>query len=665
METELNWGIIGAGSIAGTFAQALPGSKTGRLLAVGSRTKEKAEQFGDKFNVLRRHGSYEALLADGDVQAVYISTPHPMHAEWAIKAARAGKHILCEKPLGINHPEAMAMIEAAIENDVFLMEAFMYRCHPLTAKLIELIQHKAIGEVRLIRATFSFHAGFNPQGRLFNNALAGGGILDVGCYCTSASRLVAGVALGEPFAEPVEVKGCGHLGATGVDEWAIASLKFPGNIVAQLSTGVTLNQDNVVQVFGSEGNILVPWLWIPSREGGTAKIILRQYKEKEPQEITVTTREYLYAIEADAVAANLQRRQGAWPAMSWDDTLGNMKTLDLWRQSIGLTYGMEQPKAVGTVHRGPLAVRKDARMKYGRIAGLEKNVSRLVMGVDNQTAMPHAAVMFDDFFQRGGNGFDTAYIYGGGHCERILGQWVNNRGIRDKVVILDKGAHTPFCDPKYLTAQLLESLDRLQTDHLDIYMMHRDNPQVPVAEFIDVLNEHIKAGRIRTFGVSNWTIQRVEAANEYARKRKLQGISAVSNNFSLARMIDPVWAGCVAASDSASREWFNRTQMPLMPWSSQARGFFTGRAGKDKLADKELVRCWYSEDNFQRRQRAMELARRRRTTPIAIALAYVLCQPFPTFALIGPRVLSETRTSFAALDIELSPDELAWLNLEK
>jgi len=665
METELNWGIIGAGSIAGTFAQALPGSKTGRLLAVGSRTKEKAEQFGDKFNVPRRHGSYEALLADGDVQAVYISTPHPMHAEWAIKAARAGKHILCEKPLGINHAEAMAMIEAAVENDVFLMEAFMYRCHPLTAKLIELIQHKAIGEVRLIRATFSFHAGFNPQGRLFNNALAGGGILDVGCYCTSASRLVAGVALGEPFAEPVEVTGCGHLGATGVDEWAIASLKFPGNIVAQLSTGVTLNQDNVVQVFGSEGNILVPWLWIPSREGGTAKIILRQYKEKEPQEITVTTQEYLYAIEADAVAGNLQRRQGAWPAMSWDDTLGNMKTLDLWRQSIGLTYEMEQPKAVGTVHRGPLAVHKDARMKYGRIAGLEKNVSRLVMGVDNQTAMPHAAVMFDDFFQRGGNGFDTAYIYGGGHCERILGQWVNNRGIRDKAVILDKGAHTPFCNPKDLTAQLLESLDRLQTDHLDIYMMHRDNPQVPVAEFIDVLNEHIKAGRIRTFGVSNWTIQRVEAANEYARKRKLQGISAVSNNFSLARMIDPVWAGCIAASDSASREWFSRTQMPLMPWSSQARGFFTDRAGKDKLADKELVRCWYSEDNFQRRQLAMELARRRRTTPIAIALAYVLCQPFPTFALIGPRVLSETRTSFAALDIELSPDELAWLNLEK
>jgi len=343
MAKELRWGIIGTGNIARKFALGVSRSRTGKLIAVGSRSQEKADAFGRDCGVPHRHGSYEAMLADADVEAVYISTPHPMHAEWAIKSARAGKHILCEKPIGINHAEAVAMIDQARERDVFLMEAFMYRCHPLTAKLIELLRDKVIGEVRVIRATFSFHAGFNPEGRLFKKALGGGGILDVGCYTVSASRLVAGVAMGKDFADPIEVKGAGHLGATGVDEWAVATLKFPGDILAQLSTGVALNQDNTLHVFGSEGNILVPWPWIPAREGGASRIVVKRNKDKEPQEILVTTEEYLYGIEADVVAANIERRQAPSPAMSWDDTLGNMKTLDRWREAIGLVYEMEKP----------------------------------------------------------------------------------------------------------------------------------------------------------------------------------------------------------------------------------------------------------------------------------------------------------------------------------
>src|SRR5580698_4023165 len=134
MITKLKWGIIGTGSIARKFAHGLAGSKTGQLVAAGSRTIEAAKKFTAEFPATA-HGSYEALLADPEVQAVYISTPHPMHAEWSIKAAEAGKHILCEKPLALNHADAMAVMEAARSNDVFLMEAFMYRCHPQTAKL--------------------------------------------------------------------------------------------------------------------------------------------------------------------------------------------------------------------------------------------------------------------------------------------------------------------------------------------------------------------------------------------------------------------------------------------------------------------------------------------------------------------------------------------------
>ena len=658
MSSKLAWGIISTGAIAKTFARGLAASGTGELIAVGSRTQEAADRFGDEFKVPRRYGSYEALLADPDVQAVYIAPPHPMHAEWAIKAAEAGKHILCEKPLTLNCAEAMAVIEAARRNGVFLMEAFMYRCHPQTAKLVELIREKAIGDVQVIRATFSFHAGYNPEGRLFANALGGGGILDVGCYCVSMSRLVAGVALGRDFAEPIEVRGFGHIGETGVDEYAIGILKFPGDILAQVATGVRLNQENVVRIFGTEGSIFVPVPWTPKE---SSKIIVNRHGEG-PREISIEAGAGIYTIEADTVAANIERRQATSPAMTWDDTLGNMRTLDMWRAAIGLVYDVEKPTAdFPTVDRRPLAVRSDSRMKYGRIEGVEKPISRLVMGTTGGAQLPYASVMFDDYFRCGGNCFDTAHVYGSG--DAILGQWIKNRGIREQVVILAKGAHTPNCYPEALTSQLMESLEHLQMDYVDIYMMHRDNLDVPVGEFIDVLNDHQKAGRMRAFGVSNWSIERIQAAQDYAKSKGLTGFGAISNNLSLARMIEAPWGGCLASSDRESRAWFEKTQTPLMAWSSLGRGFFV-RGDKNDLSDADLVRCWYSEDNFRRLKRAKELAKKKRVLPVQIALAYVLHQPFPTFALIGPANLEEMRISVEAQDIELTPDEMKWLNLE-
>jgi len=301
-------------------------------------------------------------------------------------------------------------------------------------------------------------------------------------------------------------------------------------------------------------------------------------------------------------------------------------------------------------------------MKFGRIPGVAAPVSRVVMGAVEKLALAQA--LYDDFFESGGNCFDTAWIYGGGACEKNLGHWVKSRNIRRKVIILDKGAHTPFCTPKDLTAQLMESLERLQTDYVDVYMLHRDNPEVPVGEFVDALNEHRQAGRMRVYGGSNWSLERVEAANEYARSRALAGFAAISNNFSLARMVEAPVSGCLASSDARSREWFRRTQMPLMSWSSQACGFFAGAASPENRSNPEFARCWYSEDNFLRLARARELAAKRGVQPINIALAYVLCQPFPTFPLIGPRTLKETRVALQGLEVQLAPEELRRLNLE-
>jgi predicted dehydrogenase/aryl-alcohol dehydrogenase-like predicted oxidoreductase len=663
MSRTLSWGILGTGRIAGIFARGVKQSQTGTLVAVGSRSQTAADTFGETWHIPHRYSRYEDVLADQHVQAVYLAIPHPFHAEWAIKAAEAGKHVLCEKPIALNHAEAMAVVESAQRHDVFLMEAYMYRCHPQTTKLLELIRSGVIGQVRVIQATFSFQTDAHPDSRLLNNALGGGGILDVGGYCTSIARLIAGAATGQAVAEPLQLTAVGHVGeVTRVDEYAIASLLFPNDIVAQLFTGVQVNGENVVRIFGTEGSILLPSPWLP-RAGNDLSILVKKEQEPALQRIAVDNARDQYALEADTVAAYIDERQA--PAMTWNDTLGNMKTLDRWRAALGVVYDAEKPDGQTLpVHKRPLSAHPGHSMKYGSIAGVEKPISRLVMGTMPLTSWPYASVMLDDFFEQGGNCFDSAYIYSGGMSEKMLGHWVNNRGIREQVVILTKGAHTPHCNPQALVSQLQESLTRLQTDYVDIYMLHRDNPAIPVGEFITALNDQKNAGYIRVFGASNWSIERIEEANTWATKHGMSGFSAISNNFSLARMVHPIWEGCLSSSDAQSRAWFTQHQMPLMPWSSQAQGFFAGRANPHNRSDAGFVRGWYSEENFRRLDRVNALAKERGVLPLAIALAYVLCQPFPTFPLIGPQMLSETRTSLQALDIELTPEEVRWLNLD-
>lgn len=663
MDKQLRWGIIGIGSIAKAFAKGVLQSKTGTLLAVASRSLAKAEAFAAEYGASRSYGDYQALLDDADVDAVYVCTPHPMHAEWAIKAARAGKHILCEKPLAWNYPQAMAIVQASKDNDVFLMEAFMYRCNPQTAKIVELVTQKAIGDVKSIDATFSFHAGWDPLGRVFNADLAGGGIMDVGCYCTSFARLISGAATGQPFAEPLDMKSVGHLTDTGVDAYASSIMRFSGDIIATISTAVQLNQVNSAIIYGTEGYIHIPDPWFGTGVGGHSTISLHIHG-KAAVEISIEADSGLYAIEADTVAQFIDQRQASSPSMSWQDTLGNMRCIDTWRLGIGLTYPVEKPNANWpTSDNEPLSVKPNAPMAYGNIAGVTIPVSKLVMGVmmnGAQHLLPHCSVMYDYFFENGGNCFDTAYIYGGGVSDSILGQWIKNRGIREKVVVLGKGAHTPNCNPDALTSQMLESLERLQTDYLDIYMMHRDNTEIPVGEFIDVLNEHLSAGRIRSFGGSNWSLDRVAKANLYAQQHGLVGFSAISNNLCLADMVRPVWDGCISCNDPESRKWLADNQMAVMSWSSTGRGFFVTGV-EFNLTDRDMVKSWYSTVNFKRKARVEQLAEQKGVAPIDIALAWVLHQPFPSFALTGPASLEELCITLGCFAVSLTDAEASWL----
>ncbi|MDW6025423.1 aldo/keto reductase [Mesorhizobium sp. BAC0120] len=665
-QRKIRWGILGPGGIARAFAGGVAGSRTGELVALGTRNPAKPG-LAEAFPGARILESYDALLKDPGVDAIYIAIPHPGHAEWAIKAAEAGKHVLCEKPMGLTAFEADAMIHAAKKAGTFLGEAFMYRLHPQTAQLAELVKSGAIGEVRMVKSSFGFAMpGFMPEHRLYANDLAGGGILDVGGYPVSMARLIAGAATGKPFAEPDKVAGVAHLGQSGVDEWASAVLHFPGGIVAEVSCSISLDQDNVLRIFGTKGRIEVPDFWFAAgnRDVGPGRIDLFR-ADGRPETISLNETRHLYSFEVDGAgeAISAGRQEFAWPGMGWADSLGNLRVLDKWRAAVGLEYEIEKAsKRVNTISGRKLGSGGSIIPKR-QIPGLAQPASRLALGFEDFRTFSSGSILLDAYFEAGGNLFDTAYVYGAGYTEKLLGEWLSNRGVRGEAVVIGKGAHSPLCYPDVIGKQLTQSLDRLKTDYVDVYFMHRDNPDVPVGEFVDAMDAEIKAGRIRgPFGGSNWTRERMDEAIAYAERTGKQKPGALSNNFSLAEMLEPIWPGCITSSTDDWKGWLTARQMPNFAWSSQGRGFFTDRAGRDKRDNEELVRVWYSEKNFGRRDRAVELAARLGKSPIHIALAYVLAQPFPSIPLIGPRTLDELDDSLKALDISLSREDVEWLD---
>ena len=331
MKSELRWGIIGTGGIASDFATALRGSSRFRIVDVAGSTPEKARAFAERWGIASHAPTLQHLLANDAVEAVYVATPHPAHEEQALACIAAGKHVLCEKPMTVDTASSERVIEAARRAGVFLMEAYMYRCHPLMRELTKRLGDGAIGTLRHVRADFGFRTTGPRAGRLFDPALGGGSILDVGGYPVSFARLVAGLVVGAPFAEPVQVLGSVSLGPTGVDELASAGLVFASGFTAEVTSAIRHDVGTSAVVFGDTGKIVVPNPWLPrgNRHGIESEFtVLRD--GRAPEEIVIRTRESIYAIEAAAVADALPRTEPDWPAMSWADTLGNMRVLNQW-----------------------------------------------------------------------------------------------------------------------------------------------------------------------------------------------------------------------------------------------------------------------------------------------------------------------------------------------
>jgi 1-deoxyxylulose-5-phosphate synthase len=305
-------------------------------------------------------------------------------------------------------------------------------------------------------------------------------------------------------------------------------------------------------------------------------------------------------------------------------------------------------------------------MEYINIEGCEKPVSRLMKGTDyfRHESYEKAAANLDAFLAIGGNSLDTAHIYCGGQSEEVIGRYMKERGNRDKLVIMTKGAHHdqfgPRVNKEAINKDLAESLERLQTEFVDLYALHRDDHEMPVAVIVDALNEHVQAGTIGAIGVSNWTWRRIEEANAYAAQNGLRGFTFSSPNLSLAKANEPFWPGCVS-TDAETLTWHQSVQLPLLSWSSQARGFFTGRFTPEVRDNNDLVRVFYSDANWERLARARELAEQKGATAIQIALAYVLNQPFPTCALIGAQSAEELQSCHQGSFIKLTQSEMEWL----
>jgi predicted dehydrogenase len=338
MSTQLRWGILGTGNIARQFVTGVRASRRGTLAAVASRAQGAADEFARKFEIPVALGDYPSLFSRADVDAVYISLPNSMHHQWTLAALSAGKHVLCEKPISVVPEQAREMFALAESKRLTLVEAFMYRSHPLTRAVLETLASGVIGTLQIVRTSFCFHTSKIDGNIRFDPTLAGGALMDIGCYCIDFSRLVAGC-------EPIAVHAQGRIHPRGVDDIAAGTMVFPNGILASFTCGMAVQLDNTAYLGGDRGYIEVPIPWKPPSTGATY-IVTRGIPPRmdnpaiigpPPRDVrTVDANGELYGIEADAFAATVL--DGAPPAVTGQHTIGNITVLQTMRRYLGLAY---------------------------------------------------------------------------------------------------------------------------------------------------------------------------------------------------------------------------------------------------------------------------------------------------------------------------------------
>jgi predicted dehydrogenase len=321
---KIQWGIMGAGGISEKFASDLSHSTEGELLAVASKTPGKAEKFADKYKAPKVYTSYEDFVADPEIDIVYIGTLHPMHKEGVLLCLNAGKAVLCEKPFMMNAEETAEVIQAAKDNNVFLMEAMWTRYLPPVVQAREWIKEGQIGEVQMLTANFGFNFGWDPGHRLLDKKLGGGALLDAGIYPISFASMIFGQ-------QPSRISSNAHIGETGVDERFSALFEYEGGQTALLSGGVLLRTSNDAFIYGTKGYIhLTDFLF-----GAGAALHI---PNEEPVEIKKKPETLGYIFEAEEAMRCLREGHKESAIMPLNETLEIMKTVDTLRGQWGLEY---------------------------------------------------------------------------------------------------------------------------------------------------------------------------------------------------------------------------------------------------------------------------------------------------------------------------------------
>lgn len=320
------WGILGLGNIARKFTLDLKAQGL-MIHAVASRDENKAKAFAHEFGIHRAYGSYEALLADAEVDAVYIALPNSLHAVYTLAAARAGKAVLCEKPFVADGVEAKHLLREIEKCGVLFMEGFMYRCHPQYALIRELLARQEIGAIRLIEARFSYNMGHGIGNIRSDRTLLGGSLLDVGCYGVSFARW----ALGE---EPSRCKALAHIGPTGVDTWFAGALAFPGGALASVQCGSQVYQPSWAALYGEKGRIEIPEPWKPMPTGAQVRLVRGSGASETVETLIAGDGLPLFAREALAVEAAMALGQREVSAMTWSDTIGQAHAMGALRAEV-------------------------------------------------------------------------------------------------------------------------------------------------------------------------------------------------------------------------------------------------------------------------------------------------------------------------------------------
>ena len=318
------WGILGPGKIAHKFAAGLQSLSNANLYAIGSRDYHRAEVFGKQYGAVKYYGSYEELAADQDIDIIYIATPHSEHYDHALICLKNRKNVLCEKAFTVNAGQLEHLISLAKKNGLFLMEALWTRFLPSIGKVIEIIHSGRIGEVKMLHADFGFHAPYDRNGRLFNPALAGGSLLDIGIYPLFLSLLLLG--------EPLEVKALAHKAETGVDESLAVCLLYSNGALAVLSSTFAVNTNTRADIYGTRGNIGMEPRWFSQ-----TRLILNSVN-MDQEEITFHYRSNGYDYEAEEAMRCLSEGLTESPLLPLDFSMKLMKLMDKVRELIGLEY---------------------------------------------------------------------------------------------------------------------------------------------------------------------------------------------------------------------------------------------------------------------------------------------------------------------------------------